>query len=94
MRCLTSSERGLPMFQGVFPLFAADILALDAVVWVYPPASVGIGISGSEVVVSVAVAVALTSTLAVTLAAAVTGGGSCVFNSSDGSCCSVMKKEL
>ena len=90
MRCLTSSERGLPMFQGVFPLFAADILALDAVVWVYPPASVGIGISGSEVVVSVAVAL----TLAVTLAAAVTGGGSCVFNSSDGSCCSVMKKEL
>ena len=45
IRALTSSERVLPLFQGLLPLLAADILALEAEVWVYPPLAVGIGTS-------------------------------------------------
>ncbi len=45
IRALVSSDRVLPLFHGVFPLLAADILALDADVCEYPPAAVGMGTS-------------------------------------------------
>ena len=45
MRALTSSDRALPLFQGVLPLLAADILALEEDVWLNPPLAVGAGMS-------------------------------------------------
>mmetsp|Transcript_60649 Transcript_60649/g.179848 ORF Transcript_60649/g.179848 Transcript_60649/m.179848 type:complete len:342 (-) Transcript_60649:528-1553(-) len=45
MRRFTSSDRPFPLFHGTFPLLAAEILAFEALVWLYPPASVGRGTS-------------------------------------------------
>jgi len=39
-----------PLFQGTLPLLAAEILALENLVWVKPPEAVGCGVSSSSVV--------------------------------------------
>mmetsp|Transcript_29752 Transcript_29752/g.54650 ORF Transcript_29752/g.54650 Transcript_29752/m.54650 type:complete len:488 (-) Transcript_29752:537-2000(-) len=48
MRALTSGDRWRPLFQGVLPLLAAEILALEEVVWVYPPLAVAMGTSSND----------------------------------------------